>query len=153
MQDTTSCRTLAAHGYVGLREDKPETDVRRETELDWGFVAAPNPHLNGRAISYSMGKVLGGGSSVNVGTWSRGHKADWDGYAAETGDPAWGYEAVLDLYRRRIEGWTGTPDPGYRGSGGPMHVQPAPNLTRSLRLCSKRLKQPASSGLRTRTAA
>jgi choline dehydrogenase len=75
-----------------------------------------------------MGKVLGGGSSVNVGTWSRGHKADWDVYAAETGDPAWGYEAVLDLYRRRIEGWKGTPDPGYRGLGGPMHVQPAPNL-------------------------
>jgi choline dehydrogenase len=28
------------------------------TELDWGFVAEPTPHLNGRAIRYSMGKVL-----------------------------------------------------------------------------------------------
>src|SRR5262249_29742531 len=46
------------------------------TELDWGFVAEPNPHLNGRAIKYSMGKVLGGGSSINVSTWSRGHRAD-----------------------------------------------------------------------------
>ena len=26
------------------------------TELDWGFVAQPNPNLNGRAIPYSMGK-------------------------------------------------------------------------------------------------
>ncbi len=95
------------------------------SELHWDFVAAPNPHLNGRAIPYSMGKVLGGGSSVNVSTWSRGHWADWDAYAAETGDPAWGYEAVLDLYRRRIEDWKGTPDPAYRGSGGPMLVQPA----------------------------
>jgi choline dehydrogenase len=50
------------------------------TELDWGFVAEPNPQLNGRAIPYSMGKVLGGGSSINVCTWSRGHKADWDFY-------------------------------------------------------------------------
>ena len=98
------------------------------TNLHWDFVAAPNPQLNGRAIPYSMGKVLGGGSSVNVGTWSRGHKADWDGYAAETGDPAWGYKAVLDLYRHRIEDWKGIPDPDYRGSGGPMHVQPAPDL-------------------------
>ena len=48
------------------------------SELDWGFVAEPNPHLNGRAIPYSMGKVLGGGSSINVSTWSRGHQADWD---------------------------------------------------------------------------
>jgi choline dehydrogenase len=39
------------------------------SDLDWGFIAEPNPHLNGRAIPYSMGKVLGGGSSINVGTW------------------------------------------------------------------------------------
>jgi len=39
------------------------------SELDWGFVAEPNPRLNGRAIPYSMGKVLGGGSSINVSAW------------------------------------------------------------------------------------
>lgn len=77
------------------------------SELDWGFVAEPNTHLNGRAIPYSMGKVLGGGSSINVSIWSRGHRADWDFYASEAGDRAWGYEAVLDLYRRHIESWTG----------------------------------------------
>ena len=98
------------------------------SELDWGFVAERNARLNGRAIPYSMGKVLGGSSSMNVSTWSRGHRADWDAYAAETGDAAWGYEAVLDVYRRRIEDWKGSPDPDYRGSGGPMHVQPAPDL-------------------------
>src|SRR5262249_1703033 len=95
------------------------------TELDWGFVAEPNPNLNGRAIPYSMGKVLGGGSSVNVSTWSRGHQADWDFYASEVDEPAWAYEAVLDLYRRRIEAWTGSPDPAYRGTDGTVHVQPA----------------------------
>src|SRR4051812_28976365 len=31
---------------------------------DWGFSARPNPHLNGRAIPLSMGKVLGGSSSI-----------------------------------------------------------------------------------------
>ena len=34
----------------------------------------PNPHLNGRSIDLEMGKVLGGGSSINVMAWSRGHK-------------------------------------------------------------------------------
>ena len=29
------------------------------SELDWGFEAEANLHLNGRAIPYSMGKVLG----------------------------------------------------------------------------------------------
>jgi len=95
------------------------------SELDWGFVADPNPNLNGRAISYSMGKVLGGGSSINVSIWSRGHRADWDFYASEAGDPRWGYEPVLDMYRRRIEAWTGSPDPEYRGTGGRVQLQPA----------------------------
>jgi choline dehydrogenase len=98
------------------------------SELHWNFVAAPNSQLNGRAIPYSMGKVLGGGSSVNVATWSRGHKSDWDFYAAETNDSAWGYGAILDLYRHRIEDWKGSPDPAYRGSGGAVRVQPAPEL-------------------------
>jgi choline dehydrogenase len=93
-------------------------------ELDWSFVTAPNPHLNGRSILYSMGKVLGGGSSINVGTWSRGHKADWDMYAAETGDQRWGYETILELYRNRVEDWKGVPDPAFYGVGGAMHVQP-----------------------------
>src|SRR5215831_861465 len=33
------------------------------TERDWGFQAAPNPLLNGRRLSLSAGKVLGGSSS------------------------------------------------------------------------------------------
>jgi choline dehydrogenase len=93
---------------------------------DWGFVGQPNPHLNGRSIPLGMGKVLGGGSSINVMAWARGHKNDWDFFAAETGDPAWSYESVLRIYRR-IEDWHGAPDPKYRGTGGPVFVQSAPN--------------------------
>jgi choline dehydrogenase len=95
------------------------------SELDWGFLAEANPHLNGRAIPYSMGKVLGGGSSINVSTWSRGHRADWDSYALEAADQSWSYETVLNLYRRHIEDWAGHPDPDYRGTRGTVRVQPA----------------------------
>src|SRR3981189_85717 len=47
------------------------------SERDWAFVGQPNPHLNGRSISLNMGKVLGGGSSINLMAWGRGHKNDW----------------------------------------------------------------------------
>jgi choline dehydrogenase len=60
-----------------------------------------------------------------VPTSARGHRADWDFYASESGDPSWGYAAVLDLYRHRIEAWTGSPDPEYRGARGMVHVQSA----------------------------
>jgi choline dehydrogenase len=95
------------------------------SERDWRFVDQPNPRLNGRSIPLNMGKVLGGGSSVNVMIWSRGHKNDWEFFASEAGDPAWNHESVLNIYRR-IEDWHGAPDPKYRGSGGPVYVQPAP---------------------------
>lgn len=96
------------------------------SERDWGFKDHPNPHLNGRSIPLSMGKVLGGGSSINVMAWARGHKNDWDFFAQEADDPAWSYESVLNIYRR-IEDWHGAPDPSYRGAGGPVFVQPAPD--------------------------
>src|SRR3982074_1516668 len=96
------------------------------SEHDWAFMGQPNPHLNGRSIPLNMGKVLGGGSSINVMAWARGHKNDWDFFASEARDDAWSYESVLNIYRR-IEDWHGAPDPDYRGSGGPVHVEPAPD--------------------------
>jgi choline dehydrogenase len=96
------------------------------SDRDWAFQAQPNPHLNGRSIPMNMGKVLGGGSSINLMAWSRGHKNDWDYFASEAGDPAWNYESVLKIYRR-IEDWHGAPDPKYRGTSGPVFVQPAPD--------------------------
>src|SRR5262245_35380966 len=93
------------------------------SERYWQFEAEPNPHLNGRTIPMGMGKVLGGGSSINAMIWARGHKSDWDFFASETEDSAWGYESVLDIYRR-IEDWQGAPDPRYRGTGGPVFIQP-----------------------------
>lgn len=88
---------------------------------DWGFVGQPTPGLEGRQLALNMGKVLGGGSGINVMVWARGHKEDWNHFAAESGDDAWGYESVLGYYRR-IEDWQGAPDTIRRGVGGPAYV-------------------------------
>jgi choline dehydrogenase len=121
------------------------------TERDWNFQAQPNSHLSGRSIPLSMGKVLGGGSSINAMTWARGHQSDWDFFAKVAGDQAWSYESVLNRYRR-IEDWHGAPDPKYRGTGGPVYVQPAPDpnpiafamLEEKCQL-QERLKEPSTS--------
>jgi choline dehydrogenase len=93
------------------------------SERDWNYHDTPNPALRGRAIPLSMGKVLGGGSSINAMYWVRGHKSDWDFFASEAGDPAWNYASVKEIYRR-IEDWQGDPDAEYRGAGGPVYVRP-----------------------------
>jgi choline dehydrogenase len=91
---------------------------------DWAFQGQPDKNLNGRRLDLNMGKALGGGSSINVMVWARGHKTDWDYFAAESGDSDWGYESILGYYRR-IENWQGTPDPLRRGTAGPVYVAPA----------------------------
>jgi choline dehydrogenase len=96
------------------------------SERSWNFVTTPNPQLNYRSVPWAMGKLLGGGSSINVMAWARGHRDDWDLFAEEGRDKSWSYESVLDIYRS-IEDWHGAPDPAYRGSGGPVFVQPAPD--------------------------
>jgi choline dehydrogenase len=114
------------HDEVEAVLDPGQWPVNLGSKRDWGFQASPNPHLNNRALSMSMGKVLGGGSSINVMLWARGHRSDWDFFAAESGDADWGYDNVLDIYRR-IESWQGAPDPQYRGTSGPVWVQPSSN--------------------------
>jgi len=56
--------------------------------------------------------------------WARGHKNDWEDFAAESGDTAWNYASVLRIYQR-VEDYGGRPDPARRGVGGPVHVSPA----------------------------
>ncbi|MGO7201579.1 GMC family oxidoreductase N-terminal domain-containing protein, partial [Rhizobium ruizarguesonis] len=45
---------------------------------DWCFTTAPEAGLNGRALSYPRGKVLGGSSSINGMIYMRGQARDYD---------------------------------------------------------------------------
>ncbi|WP_459615841.1 GMC family oxidoreductase [Bordetella sp. 2513F-2] len=94
------------------------------SERDWNFAGVPNAHVNNRRIPLNMGRGLGGGSSVNVMVWARGHRNDWEDFAAESGDPAWSYASVLKIYQR-VEDYWGVADSSRRGTGGPVHVAPA----------------------------
>lgn len=94
------------------------------TERDWGDVATATPSVNGRAIASHMGRVLGGGSSINATIWVRGHRNDYDGWAEAAGDKAWGYESALAIFKR-VEDWRGEPSPEFRGQGGKIWVEPS----------------------------
>ncbi|MFV0244617.1 MAG: GMC family oxidoreductase [Qingshengfaniella sp.] len=92
-----------------------------QSDLDWRYAAEPSDKVNGRSLILPMGRVVGGGSSINVMIWARGHKNDFDFWAAATGDDAWAYDNVLEIYRR-IEDWQGAPDAARRGTGGRLFV-------------------------------
>ena len=88
---------------------------------DWQFEAEPSAELLGRRAALPMGKVLGGGSSINGLIWARGHKNDFDSWAEQTGDGGWSYASVLEVYKR-IENWDGPADPLRRGRMGPVPI-------------------------------
>lgn len=96
------------------------------TERDWGDMAIPSSGTNNRAIPEHMGRVVGGGSSINATIWARPFKNDLEHWATVSGDRSWGYESGLDIFRR-MENWQGTPNARYRGKNGPVWCQPANN--------------------------
>ena len=87
---------------------------------DWGYSYAPTPRINNRVIPIPRGRVLGGSSSINAGTWYRGHRSDYDAWE-QAGATGWNYQAVLP-YFRRAENWQGPPS-AMRGTDGPMHIE------------------------------
>ncbi|TIO75311.1 MAG: choline dehydrogenase [Mesorhizobium sp.] len=87
---------------------------------DWGFASEPEPHLGGRVLATPRGKVIGGSSSINGMVYVRGHARDFDHWA-EQGATGWGFTDVLP-YFKRMEDSDGGED-GWRGHGGPLHVQ------------------------------
>lgn len=55
---------------------------------DWCFKTEAEPGLNGRALSYPRGKVLGGCSSINGMIYMRGQSRDYDEWEAQ-GNKGW----------------------------------------------------------------
>ena len=87
---------------------------------DWGFASEPEPHLGGRILATPRGKVIGGSSSINGMVYVRGHARDFDHWA-EQGAAGWGYADVLPYFKRMEDSHGG--EDGWRGQGGPLHVQ------------------------------
>lgn len=87
---------------------------------DWCYVTAPEPGLNGRALGYPRGRVLGGSSAINGMIYMRGQAADYDGWAAQ-GNPGWGWGDVLPLFRQMEDHHAGASE--FHGGGGEWRVE------------------------------
>jgi choline dehydrogenase len=92
---------------------------------DWLYFTEPDAGLNGRRLRYPRGKVLGGCSSINGMIYMRGQARDYDGWAAATGDEAWGWAQCLPVFRRHEDHWRAG-EPGWaahHGAGGEWRVE------------------------------
>ena len=90
-----------------------------DDSLNWNFTTEPNPNLGGRTDYWPRGKIVGGSSSINAMMYIRGHRQDYDDWAA-AGNTGWSYDDVLP-YFKKSEGNDKGADP-YHGSDGPLKV-------------------------------
>ena len=86
---------------------------------NWAFETVPQPGLNGRRGYQPRGKALGGSSAINAMLYVRGHRSDYDGWAA-LGCDGWSYADVLPYFRKAENNERGGDD--FHGDGGPLEV-------------------------------
>lgn len=86
---------------------------------DWRFKTESDPGINGRAINWPRGRVLGGSSSINGLLYVRGQKEDFDGWR-QLGNTGWGWDDVLPVFKR-AETWEEGGD-DLRGGDGPLNT-------------------------------
>ncbi len=94
--------------------------ILQQRRHDWMYFAEPEATMDGRRVECARGKVVGGSSSINAMVYVRGHRGDYQRWAAG-GLDAWSYAHVLPYFRRQ-ETWEDGSGP-YRGGDGPLTVR------------------------------
>ncbi|MCC2636811.1 MAG: glucose-methanol-choline oxidoreductase [Moraxellaceae bacterium] len=86
---------------------------------NWAFETVPQPGLNGRQGYQPRGKVLGGSSAINAMAYIRGHRRDYDHWAA-LGNPGWSFAEVLPYFKKAEH--NDAINDEWHGQDGPLHV-------------------------------
>ena len=107
-------RSLFIHMPAGVAE------LLKGGPYNWGFETAPEPHLNNRGLYWPRGKGLGGSSAINGMIYIRGHRSDYDEWAA-MGNSGWSYAEVLPYFKKSMNQERGPSD--YHGVNGPLDVE------------------------------
>jgi len=92
---------------------------------DWMFKTEAEPGLNGRALAYPRGKVIGGSSAINAMISMRGQAADYDHWR-QLGLTGWSYDDVLPAFKRLEDHFLGESE--HHGVGGGWRIE-APRLS------------------------
>ncbi|SPO06800.1 related to alcohol oxidase [Cephalotrichum gorgonifer] len=104
-----------------------------DSDADWQFRSATQPHLNGRSIIMPQGKALGGSSAINGQAFVAPAQAGIDAWS-KLGNPGWDWAGLVPYYKKAYTllppedqatrdhlgiDWI---DEQYRGTSGPLKV-------------------------------
>ena len=109
--------------------------------VDWCYLTEPDEGIAGRSLQWPRGKVLGGSSSLNGLLYIRGHRNDYDSWAA-AGNHGWSYADVLPFFKKSEDQERGADE--YHGVGGPLKVS---NLRLRRPIADKFVQAAINSGI------
>jgi choline dehydrogenase-like flavoprotein len=89
---------------------------------NWTYSTVPQAGLGGRVGYQPRGKGLGGSSAINAMVYTRGHRTDYDQWAA-LGNPGWSYADALPYFVKSENNETIVD--AFHGQGGPLNVAPS----------------------------
>jgi choline dehydrogenase len=95
------------------------TRLIHSRKLNWRYRTEPQEHLDGRRLYWPRGRVLGGSSAINAMCYTRGHRADYDGWEAN-GARGWNWDSVFPYFIKPEDHQDGASE--YHGAGGPLAV-------------------------------
>ena len=68
------------------------------------ILSQPEPGLNNRSFTVTVGKIVGGCSAINAQMFDRGSKADYDAWGEVAGkeyaDAGWNWDGLLPYFRK-----------------------------------------------------
>ncbi|KAI1443220.1 GMC oxidoreductase [Annulohypoxylon stygium] len=135
-------------GSAALDEEKINTPrpvlETLGTKYDWQFETVPQQGLGGRTLAWPRGKVLGGTSALNLMTWNRGNREDYDAWE-KLGNKGWGWNDLLPFFKKSER--FHVPDKEAQetnrlyfdsqaiGTDGPIHASYAKQYSKTHQLC------------------
>ncbi|KAI1385500.1 GMC oxidoreductase [Hypoxylon trugodes] len=136
-------------GPNGLGDDTiDEPGKYNALKYDWKFETTPQQGLGGRSLAWPRGKVLGGSSALNLMTWNRASKEDYDAWE-KLGNKGWGWDSLLPFFKR-TEGFHLSKEE-YQddhqvysggeamGTQGPIHITRSKQYSETHELCHNTL--------------
>jgi len=94
--------------------------TQNNKRTDWCFKTEVEAGLNGRALNYPRGRVLGGCSSINGMIYMRGQARDYDRWR-QLGNAGWSWHDVLPYFKRSEDFYRGADD--QHGADGEWRVE------------------------------
>jgi len=86
---------------------------------NWLYQYEPDPKVGNQPIFCPRGRVLGGSSAINGMIYIRGHRRDYDSWAA-MGAEGWSYADVLPYFKKSENREDGADD--FHATGGELNV-------------------------------